>query len=78
MIKCYGSLDTRFFRYGEINTRQGIKLNEMYFLAVREVLFNAGYHHAGMHKLQTEKLCDNQEQTQSPRPHRVEEVLQVL
>gem|GEM_PF-6299262 len=40
---------------------QGVEfeLFASYFLAVREVLFNAGYHHAGMHKLQTEKLCDN-------------------
>jgi hypothetical protein len=44
----------------------------------QEVYFNAGNHYVGLYELQTKKLCNQQEQAQSPRPHRDEEVLQVL
>ena len=49
-----------------------------YFIVVREVYSDAGNYYFGLHKLQTKKLYFKQEQTESPRPHRDEEVLQVL
>jgi preprotein translocase subunit SecE len=39
---------------------------------------HAGDHYAGLHELQTTQLYDDQEQADDPRPHRDEEVLQVL